>query len=218
MGTLTESTPKPMLKVAGKTLLEHKIDALPLQVDEVIIVIGHLGSVVRNHFGDSYGGKRILYVEQENPVGGTADALWKAKDILTDKFFVMNGDNIYARADLESCLAHEWVMLVQKKERIGRAAQVVVDERQHVVDVVENHKDIDGQGLINTALYLLDTRIFDYAQVPKAPGSTELGLPQTMLQAAKDITIQAVPATVWIEIKAPEDLQKAEDLLAKGSL
>ena len=213
MGALTDSTPKPMLQVAGKTLLEHKFDALPPDVDEIILVVGHMGGVIQSHFGGSYGNKRILYVEQENPQGGTAEALWLARDFLHDKFFVMNGDNVYAAEDMVECAKYEWAVLVQKKEHMGRAANVVVNKQSRVVAVVENVTDSESPGLINTALYVLDMRIFDYPPVPKAEGSTELGLPQTMMQAAKDVSIQAVEASLWIEIKVPEDLQKAEEIL-----
>jgi NDP-sugar pyrophosphorylase family protein len=213
MGALTESTPKPMLKVAGKTLLEHKLDALPADVDEVILVVGYLGGVIQSYFGGSYDGKRILYVEQENPAGGTAEALWLTKDLLHDKFFVMNGDNIYAAQDMLECATYEWAVLVQARDSV-RTGAVLVDANSRVLGIAENTEHTGSAGYANTGLYILDMRIFDYPAIPKAPGSSELGLPQTMMQAAKDIPIQAVPATLWIEIKEPEDLQEAEELLA----
>ena len=42
MGDLSLETPKPMLKVLGKTLLEHKLDSLPDVIDEVVITVGYL--------------------------------------------------------------------------------------------------------------------------------------------------------------------------------
>ncbi len=214
MGGLSETTPKPMLTISGKTLIEYKLDELPDSVDEVILIVGHLGSVVHDYFGGGYGGRRILYVEQETP-DGTAGALWRAQDILKERFFVMNGDNLYARADMEACLSHEWAVLVQEKEHIGRAARVITGKDGRITEIVESDSSLDIPGLINTGFYLLDMRIFEYAPVPKAQGSAETGLPQTMLQAAKDIHIQAVPASFWIEIKTPDDLARAEGILAQ---
>ncbi|OGG68436.1 hypothetical protein A3C20_00630 [Candidatus Kaiserbacteria bacterium RIFCSPHIGHO2_02_FULL_55_25] len=212
MGALTDSTPKPMLQVAGKTLLEHKLDALPPDVDEIIMVVGHMGGVIQSHFGGSYGNKRMLYVEQENPQGGTAEALWLARDFLHDKFFVMNGDNIYAEADMAKCAKYEWAVLVQRRDKVLTGA-VLVDGKGLVQGIAENTEHTGAEGYANTGLYVLDMRIFDYPAIPKAKGSTELGLPQTMMQAAQDIPIQAVEASLWIEIKEPADLQKAEDIL-----
>ncbi len=212
MGSLTDGTPKALLRVAGKTLLEHKLDAMPNGVDEIIIAVGYLGGMIRKHFGNAYQGKRMLYVEEDDPVGGTAHSLWKVRSVLKNKFLVMNGDNIYARHDMENCLEYEWAVLVQKKEHI-MTGRVIVDENGYVTYILENSLHESEAGYANTGLYALDMRIFGYAPVSKSPGSNELGLPQTIVQAARNISIKAVSATFWIEIKTLEDLKKAEKLL-----
>src|ERR1051325_6435242 len=104
MKELTETTPKSMLRVNNKPLLEYKLDVLPKEVTDVVIVVKYLGDVIRNHFGSEYRGMKIHYVEQESPTAGTADAVWKAKPYITGKFFAMNGDNIYAPQDMQKCL------------------------------------------------------------------------------------------------------------------
>src|ERR1700689_506521 len=96
MGALTESTPKPLLEVAGKTLLEHKLDMLPYDVDEVIIIVGYLGGEIQKRFGGTYKDKHIFYVEQEK-LDGTAGALWQARSVLEGQFLVMMGDDLYAK-------------------------------------------------------------------------------------------------------------------------
>ena len=215
MGSLTEAKPKALLEVAGKSLLEHKLDAIPEMIDEIIIVVGHLSEIIRKRFGGSYKGKSLLYVEEDNPVGGTAHSLWKARGILKDKFLVMNGDNIYARSDMEKCAdcaKDEWAVLVQKKAHVT-TGRVAVNEKGFVTDILESSAHGGEAGYANTGLYALDMRIFDYPQAPKSPGSIELGLPQTMIQAVKNINIRAVPAAFWIEIKTPEDLKRAEEIL-----
>lgn len=221
MGALTENMPKPMLQVAGKTLIEHKLDILPNDIDEVVIVVGYLGSVVHNHFGGVHKDKRILYVEQENPVGGTADALWQAKDILHDRFLVLNGDDLYGREDIIRCTTHpdDWVFLVEEAEDTSTKGKVVLDEEGHVTDIQEGGTHEGGPGLLNTGACVLDTRIFEHAQVPKAPGSTETGLPQTALVAAREIPvdIKTVVATDWFPITVPEDLARAEEFLKKSA-
>lgn len=217
MGALTDDRPKPMLEVAGKTLLEHKLDALPNDVDEVIIVVGYMGGKIHDHFGGVWKDKHILYVEQENPTGGTAEALWLARPLLHGKFLVMNGDNLYTREDMTKCVAYDWAVLVEQRDDI-RTGLVAVDDEGFVTSILENtdHQDT-GIRYANTGLYALDTRVFNYQPLPKAPHSSELGLPQTIVQAAKDIPIRAVPTHRWFEIKAPEDLAKAEEFLRGDS-
>lgn len=212
MGHLTDACPKPMLMVNGKPLLQHKIEALPAVIDEVVIVVGYHGHVVQKYFGGEFEGRRILYIEQENPTGGTAEALWKAKEVLHDDFLVMNGDNIYAREDMQALIeTADWAAAVQEMEHIATARTVI--ENGLVRDIVENTGHHGEKGFANIGLYKLDTRIFNYTPVPKAPGSSELGLPQTMLTAAHDIDIHAVPATFWFEIKSPESLEKAAEVI-----
>lgn len=214
MGLLTHMLPKPMLSVFGKTLLEHKFDALPEEVHEIVLVVGYLKERIIERFGDSYNGKKLIYVVQENPTGGTAQALWLARPHLRDRFLVMNGDNIYASADISTCThTTNWAVLVQEKDRI-RTGRVVVDQKDRITDIAENDDHGGEKGFANTGLYVLDMRIFDVVPVPKAVGSSELGLPQTMLKLAHAIPIHIVRATMWIEIKAPEDLARAETLLS----
>src|SRR3990167_6634769 len=102
MRELTESTPKALLEVAGRPLLEYAFDALPEAVDEVILVVEYLGGSIHDRFGPDYFGKRLLYVEMEE-LHGTAAALWMAKDILSagggsasggqDRFLILPGDD-----------------------------------------------------------------------------------------------------------------------------
>ena len=213
MRELTDDRPKCLLEVAGRTLLEYKFDALPEAVEEIILVVSYLGSVIHDRFGGEYDGKKILYMEQDSPTGGTADALLQARSILKDRFFVMNGDNIYDPKSFVDCLPHEWAIVVKKTDHV-RTGSVSVDKRMRVTGIKENTDHGGDAGWANTGLYLLDIRVFDYPAIPKSAGSLELGLPQTIEQAAKTIHIQAVPTDLWIEIKAPEDLKRAEQLLA----
>ena len=55
MGKLTKNTPKPMLKLDGKNLLEWKIERLPKEVDEVILVVGYKSEVIKKYFYHCYG-------------------------------------------------------------------------------------------------------------------------------------------------------------------
>ena len=213
MGALTESIPKPLIEIAGKTLLEHKFDALPEEVDEIILIVGYLGGKIQERFGGNYKGKRILYVEQEI-LDGTAGALWQAKDLLKGKFLVMNGDDIYAANDIRESIKYEWAVLVLKVDELGSAGNVIINEQGNVTDIIEKEAHQGGPGYANAALYVLDERIFNYARI-KRPLSDEYGLPQTIVQAADQIPIHAVEASLLIRITSPEDIKIAEETLKK---
>ncbi len=217
MGSLVLDRPKPMLVVAGKTLLEHKFDALPDDVEEIILIVGYLENVIRGAYGDAYKGRRIRYVTQSNPVGGTADALWQARPYVHEKFLVLNGDDVYVRADLDACRVFDWALLTKRVSDLSGGAKVVTDIHNRVIDIIESSHHGGGAGAMNTGMCALDTRIFDFPQVPKAEGSTELGLPQTIIAASRTagIPLHAVEATRWIQITNPEDIQQAETILSK---
>lgn len=210
MRELTDHTPKPLLMVAGKTLLEHQLDIMPQEVDEVIIVIGYLGDMIKQKFGDEYDGIRLKYVEQKT-LDGTGGALALAKPFLKDSFIVTSADNIFDAEDVKEASCYPWAIVGFEVDDLGNAAKMVVDSSDRVVDILEVGHNDRSPGFLNTGLYCLDMRYFDYPPVPKAPGSSEYGLPQTIVASGVDLHL--VKAKFWIEITAPEDLKKAEEIL-----
>ncbi len=216
MQGLTEEVPKPMLLVHGKTLLARKLDILPGNISEVIFIIGYHGAVIKEAFGANYAGKKITYVEQEE-LNGTMGAVTLAKPYITGKFIVMMGDDLYGREELlKACQAPDWAVVVEKTESMASGGKVLVDEHDLITGIEEgDHRGTPG--CMNTNLIVLDERIFEYPMVAirTANGKEEYGLPQTVVQVAKEaqIPLHAVYATSWIQITAPEDLEKAEALL-----
>ncbi len=221
MDELTEAVPKPMLPVAGRPLLEYKIDALPDEFEEVIIIVGYLKDVIKRHFGSVYGGKKIRYFEQ-GELNGTGGALWAAKEALSGRFLVMMGDDIYMKEDIETCIAKEgvWTLLVQQLPEMRRAGSVKLDDEGRIEEIIESSiEDAErfGPGIASTNLYVLDTRLFSRPLLPKHAGSLEYGLPQTVVNAANSLGIPFEPVFTdkWIQITSPKDLIAAAEMLKK---
>src|SRR3989344_4218509 len=93
---LTATRPKVLLKIANKTLLEHNLMQLHGLVTEVTIVVGYLGQMIKECIGTKFGEINITYVEQKK-VNGTGGALLAAEKTISDRFIVLNGDDLYAR-------------------------------------------------------------------------------------------------------------------------
>lgn len=221
MDELTTAVPKPMLEVDGHPLLEYKLNALPGTIDEVVLIVGYFSEVVRRHFGSKYGNVRVMYVEQEQ-LDGTAGALWCAKEVLQNRFLVMMGDDIYTSEDVSRCVApaDTWRLLVQELPSMRRAGSVQLDDQGNIQDIVESSEENitrREKGLASTNLYVLDTRIFECPLVPKHEGSLEYGLPQTVVAAARklSITLEPVFTDQWIQITDPKDLIAAAKMLKK---
>ena len=104
IASVNSEVPKPMIPILGKPILEYQLDCLRRQgCTDIILVIGHLGHIVRDYFGDGSGvspatgepfGVSIAYIEETEPLG-TAGALYLLKDKLTEDFLLLCGDVIF---------------------------------------------------------------------------------------------------------------------------
>lgn len=96
INSIASDIPKPMIKIAGKPVLEHEIDCLRSQgFADIIITVSHLSSKIIEYFGDgSKFGVNIQYYNETLPLGN-AGALYKLKDQLTEDFLLLNADAIF---------------------------------------------------------------------------------------------------------------------------
>lgn len=96
IAAVNSEVPKPMIEIHGKPILEYEIECLRKQgLVDIILVVGHLGNVITEHFGDgSKFGVSIEYVVEDKPLG-TAGALYLLREDLTDDFLLLNGDIIF---------------------------------------------------------------------------------------------------------------------------
>jgi D-glycero-D-manno-heptose 1,7-bisphosphate phosphatase len=95
IAALNSEVPKPMMPIAGKPVLEHQLICLRSQgITDITLVVGHMGNIIRDHFGDS-----VSYIEEQEPLG-TAGALFYLKGRVNEDFLLVNGDIIFD-ADME---------------------------------------------------------------------------------------------------------------------
>ena len=97
MRPLTDSCPKPLLRVKGKPLIEYHLDALGQGgFRDVVINTAWLGEQIEDHFGhESASGVRIKYSHEGKDFGGaleTAGGIARALPLLADVFWVLAGD------------------------------------------------------------------------------------------------------------------------------
>ncbi|MCD5397056.1 MAG: NTP transferase domain-containing protein [Candidatus Pacebacteria bacterium] len=155
---LTLTKPKPLLKVAGKTILEYSLDNLTSLVEEVIIVVGYKKEMIQKAIGSNYKGLKIKYVFQKK-LSGTGDAIQKAIPHLKNKFLLLNGDDLYEQEDIKQCLKKYPCILLKQVKNPENYGQVKIKNNQ-VKELVEKPKKRISN-LVNTGLYVLDKSIFD---------------------------------------------------------
>jgi len=113
---LTDTTPKPLLKVLGKSLIEHNLESLDGLANECIIVVKYMPEAFKSFLWDKYGNISIKYHQQweEN---GTAAAI-KDIDITEDEdIIVLYGDTIYPQIELKKVIhSQDYGCLVKQVE------------------------------------------------------------------------------------------------------
>jgi len=214
MRPLTLERPKPLILILGHPILEYIIDALPREVDEVILVVGYKADMIEEHFGDSYKGRRIRYVHQEKPEG-TAHALKTAEPFLhNEPFFLLNGDDIHGPATLKKTLSYPLALLAVTHPDPSRFGVIVLNPDGTLANIVEKPKN-PPTNLISTGGMLLDKRIF----VHEAPRNVngEYYLTDSVTSLAREYPVTIVEQDFWIPIGYPEDIQRAEERLRSAA-
>ena len=94
IASVKSDVPKPMIPICGKPILEWQIENLKAcGLTDITLVIGYLGHVVKDYFGDGRKfGVNIQYFVEDSPLG-TAGALFKMPE-LTEDFLLLCGDVI----------------------------------------------------------------------------------------------------------------------------
>src|SRR6516165_12737073 len=96
----TLTTPKPLLPVRQRPLLDWTLGALPPAVDRVVVVVHYLAEQVETYLRGQKHFAQWVTVPQHEP-RGTGDALRRCREALrSDRFLVLNGDDLYGAADL----------------------------------------------------------------------------------------------------------------------
>ena len=210
---MTDSTPKPMIAVAGKPILERTLEALPDAVREVVFVVGYLKEQIINRFGITHAGRRIIYADQ-GELRGTLHALRAARPHLDDTpFLVLNGDDLYHKADLERIVRHPNSILVSEWENPERFGVCVVDEYGNLKDLKEKPAHLSGTFLVYTGASVLTQSIFS-EPVVYGKNDEEL-LPPAILSLGKKTPVVTLRAQFWHPIGFPEDIASAELKLAE---
>lgn len=209
MRPLTDHTPKPLLPVAGKTIIEHTINQLVAAgFDDIIINHAHLGQQIADHLGDgSRYGASIRYSPEGEQGLETAGGIINALPLLGgDVFLVVNGD-----------IATDFPYAELKNRPVDLAHLVLVDNPKHHPQGdfgLDNTGHVNGTGpelwtFSGIGLYRAEL----FSNVPV--GSSKLGPLLRQAIAAQRVTGQKF-AGFWMDIGTPERLQELDFLLTTG--
>jgi bifunctional UDP-N-acetylglucosamine pyrophosphorylase/glucosamine-1-phosphate N-acetyltransferase len=212
---LTLDKPKPLLKIGNKTLLEYNLDQLNGLVKEVILIVGFESDSIKKKFKKKYKRLKLTYVLQKQQLG-TGHAVMQVKNKVKGKFIVLMADDLYSKQDIKNCLRNQYSVLAQKVKDPSRFG-VFVLKNGFVADLVEKPKK-PISNLANTALYVLDKKIFSELKKIKRSPRGELELTDAVKSLAKKEKIKCVTAKKWISVGYPWNLFDVKKLFGiKGN-
>ncbi len=170
MAPFSTRFPKPLLPICNRPILEYQIEYMKRAgIDDVIIVIGHLGYAIARHFGEGDAfGVRIRYVEQQETLG-IAHAVGRLEPFITSPFLLFLGDIFFITEDLSGMITLLFqqqasaVLAVKKEEdpeAIKRNFAVITNEQGLVKRVIEKPRYVTNS-IKGCGLYLFDLHIFD---------------------------------------------------------
>lgn len=211
---LTEKTPKPLLKVGEKPLLETILQKFLIQgFRKFYISVNYKAEMIQEYFGDgSDWGAEIRYLEEEGPLG-TAGPLSLLPQAPEHPVLVMNGDlltdvNFGAMLNFhheQGALATMGVREYEIQVQFG----VVETEGARITSI--NEKPVH-RFLINGGIYVLSPEAISH--IPKGK---PMDMPQVFnhLTANGDCTVVFPIVESWLDIGRIEDLQQARLLFSQ---
>ncbi len=215
MRPLTNDTPKPMLHVLDRPILEHILGDLPSEIDEVVLVVGYLKENIINHLGNEFGNLKITYVAQAGKLG-TYNALELCRNSLKDdeKFLMLFADDLHGSEGLKKCVSSgQYAVLVYEADDPRRFGVVELDDEGMIVGFEEKPEN-PKTNLVSTGVMVLDKKVFDFPAKVHKNGEYYLtdSIEQMIMAGYK---FKAIRASSWLPIGYPEDLLKAEEVLKK---
>ena len=206
---LTLTRPKPLLKVANKTLLEWNFDAVDGLVEEVILVVGYKKEMIID-FVDKIKSKykfKIKFIEQKEQLG-TGHAVLVSEEAVKGRFLLLMGDNIHSKQDVKGCLDHKNSILVKNVEDPELFG--VVEEKENVlVKIIEKPQSFVSD-LINCAMYVFTNKIFQLLKDIKKSNRGEYEIVDAIKHLAKEEEVYCVKSSEWFPIGYPWDLLEAD--------
>jgi len=164
---LTLDTPKSLIKIKNKTMLEHLFDLFKKYgINEIILSVGYMKDKIKEYVGE---GKKfnvhLEYIEEDFPLG-TAGPIKKAERLLTERFFVSNGDEL-KDIPLEDMLREHiknkgLVTIALTKVPNPSDYGVVNLNGNRIKEFVEKSKTFIGRAYINAGLYLMEKEIIEH--------------------------------------------------------
>lgn len=208
---LTEKTPKPLLPVGEKAIIDHNVDRLiSYGIKHINVTINYLGEQIEEHYKEERDGIKIETV-REPMFLGTIGSIKFVPVFHNDTILLMNSD-IFTNIDYEDFYLH-----FKKYD-----AEMSVAAIPYNVSIPYGILDLEGRyikGLIekpkytyyaNAGIYLIKRKALD--EIPDNTFFNATDLVEALIEKGKNVIRYPLNGT-WIDIGNPQEYQKANDLV-----
>ena len=217
---LTATRPKHLIKVGGKPILEHCLNALKhAGVEEAVIVVHYMADTIRQYCGDGKKfGLKLEYAEQK-AILGTGNAVSVVEPYVKGDFLLLNGDIMFTAKSVRSVVdlhlkdkpaVTMTVVPVEKPENFG---VVEIENENNVKRIVEKPKREEAPtNLANAGIYAFSPEIFAKIQHTSATPRGEWEIPDALsllINEGRQVLAVKIPGPDWREVGKPWDLLEA---------
>lgn len=169
--------PKPMVDVLGKPLLQWQIESLHREgISRFIIIVGHLGDVIKNYFDDGkWLNVSIDYILEQN-LCGTAGSIYKVRSFVSDNDFLFVYADAMFDVDVRRMMDfHEKhhsaaTLFLHPNNHPFDSDLVVLDENDKILgfDGKQNSRNYWYENLVNAGIFIFTPRVFEYLREHEA--------------------------------------------------
>lgn len=208
---LTDETPKPLLPVGDKTIIDHNIDRLASYgVKHVNVTVNYLADKIEEHFAEPRNGLKVRTFREPRFLG-TIGSVKFVEPFYNDTVLVMNSD-VFTNIDFEDFYLH----FSQNDAEMSVAAipynvsipfGVLELEGRYVKGILEKPK---FDYYANAGIYLIKRRALD--EIPADTFFHATDLVEKLIAQGKKVIRYPLNGT-WIDIGTPQEYQKAQDLI-----
>lgn len=210
---LTDTFPKPLIKIRGKPLIQYTIEHLrSMGINEIIVALYYKKEEIKE-FLDSQDFDVSLYYCYPDKLLGLAYTVCSAREFISGTFVTHLADNIFTENCRYALQEHikgnaEATLLVERGEPEGRYETIRLDGNR-ITDIIE--KANISYGYRGTGIYIFEPLIFEYCANVKRGERGELELQDAIKMMILDgrKVLGILLRRTRIEITTAEDIYKA---------
>lgn len=208
---LTLTTPKPLLKVGEKPIIDYNIENLLAHgIEHISVTVNYLGEQIEEHFNEPRSGVKVECVREPKFLG-TMGSIKFVQEWHNDTILVMNSD-LFTNIDLEDFYLH----FKEHDADMSIAAVPYSVSIPYGIFEIDGVRDITGvrekpsfHYYANAGIYLIKRSVLD--MIPDNQFFNATDLMDTLISESKRV-IRFPLSGYWIDIGKPEDFKKVQDL------